>query len=164
MREVQFPVAASDVLVKTIDSFPLDPPAVERAEMVVGSVPRRRIKAGEAILANWLKLPNDVERGDPISVEVLGRRARLLDILFRPPFAFLRSYVLKLGFLEGLPGLAAAVGIVRQHGGTLKLSSRLGQGTRFRILFPLEAEDPLQSRLYLLDEPVVQCLVQVEVG
>ncbi len=39
-----------------------------------------------------------------------GRRAGLADVLFRPTFAFLRSYVLKLGFLDGLPGLAVAVG------------------------------------------------------
>jgi glycosyltransferase involved in cell wall biosynthesis len=41
-----------------------------------------------------------------------GRRARLGDVLVRPPFAFFRSYVLQLGVLEGwrgavLCGLAA---------------------------------------------------------
>ena len=34
-----------------------------------------------------------------------GRRANLLNLLFNPPAAFLRNYVLKAGFLDGIPGL-----------------------------------------------------------
>jgi len=34
-----------------------------------------------------------------------GRRCRLADVLLRPPFAFFRTYVLKLGFLDGFEGL-----------------------------------------------------------
>jgi glycosyltransferase involved in cell wall biosynthesis len=37
-----------------------------------------------------------------------GRRARLLDILLRPPWRFLRFYVLERGFLEGWRGLVMA--------------------------------------------------------
>jgi len=33
-------------------------------------------------------------------------------------------------------GLAAVLGIVRDHGGALALSSRLGEGTCFRVMFP----------------------------
>ncbi len=34
-----------------------------------------------------------------------GRRAGPLDIALHPPFAFLRNYVLKGGFRDGVPGL-----------------------------------------------------------
>lgn len=34
-----------------------------------------------------------------------GRRAGLLTLLFHPPAAFLRNYVLRAGFLDGTPGL-----------------------------------------------------------
>jgi hypothetical protein len=34
-----------------------------------------------------------------------GRRANFVDLLFNPPAAFLRNYVLKAGFLDGIPGL-----------------------------------------------------------
>ena len=38
-----------------------------------------------------------------------GRRARLRDLILRPPARFLRAYVLRLGFLDGVPGLVIAV-------------------------------------------------------
>ncbi len=38
-----------------------------------------------------------------------GRRFRWIDILFRPPFKFLRMYVLKAGFLDGMAGLVASL-------------------------------------------------------
>ncbi|HHL39515.1 MAG TPA: glycosyltransferase family 2 protein [Deltaproteobacteria bacterium] len=37
-----------------------------------------------------------------------GRRAGLVDLALRPPLAFLKSYVLRLGFLEGALGLTLA--------------------------------------------------------
>ncbi len=38
-----------------------------------------------------------------------GRRARLLDLLLRPAAAFLRAYVLKQGFRDGMPGVIIAM-------------------------------------------------------
>jgi len=38
-----------------------------------------------------------------------GRRARLRDLLLRPPARFLRAYVLRAGFRDGVPGLVIAV-------------------------------------------------------
>ena len=38
-----------------------------------------------------------------------GQRYRLTDLLFRPILRFLRCYLLKRGFLDGLPGLIIAV-------------------------------------------------------
>ena len=37
-----------------------------------------------------------------------GKRASLASIIFSPPLTFIRSYVLKLGFLDGLQGYAIA--------------------------------------------------------
>jgi len=37
-----------------------------------------------------------------------GRRASLASLLFSPGAVFLRSYIFKLGFLDGMPGLAIA--------------------------------------------------------
>jgi glycosyltransferase involved in cell wall biosynthesis len=37
-----------------------------------------------------------------------GRRSRLFDLLFRPGFRFFRGYILKRGFLDGLPGYIIA--------------------------------------------------------
>ncbi|MHC4789570.1 MAG: glycosyltransferase family 2 protein, partial [Planctomycetota bacterium] len=39
-----------------------------------------------------------------------GTRASLCNLILKPPFAFLRSYVLKAGILDGVPGLAVAMG------------------------------------------------------
>jgi glycosyltransferase involved in cell wall biosynthesis len=38
-----------------------------------------------------------------------GRRAGLLDVVLHPPAAFLRNYVLKRGFMDGLPGFIISV-------------------------------------------------------
>ncbi len=38
-----------------------------------------------------------------------GKRFRLTDILFRPPFLFFKMYILKLGFLDGVQGFILAV-------------------------------------------------------
>jgi glycosyltransferase involved in cell wall biosynthesis len=39
-----------------------------------------------------------------------GRRVNIIDhLVFRPPLSFLRDYVLKKGFLDGIPGLVIAV-------------------------------------------------------
>lgn len=38
-----------------------------------------------------------------------GRRFHFYNLLFNPPFTFLKSYLLQLGLLDGLPGLCVAV-------------------------------------------------------
>jgi glycosyltransferase involved in cell wall biosynthesis len=40
-----------------------------------------------------------------------GRRFRLTDVLIHPLYRFVRGYFLKLGFLDGLPGLIIAVNV-----------------------------------------------------
>lgn len=39
----------------------------------------------------------------------VGKRFRLTDMLFRPVFMFFKSYILKQGFRDGLPGIIIAV-------------------------------------------------------
>lgn len=41
-----------------------------------------------------------------------GKRFSLIDLLFRPPLRFIKEYVVKRGFLDGLPGLVIAVSTV----------------------------------------------------
>jgi len=53
-----------------------------------------------------------VNRFTTISAESLdraGRGAAVARMLLQPPFDFFRSYVLRRGFLDGLPGLVAAI-------------------------------------------------------
>lgn len=38
-----------------------------------------------------------------------GKKASFVDIIFRPPFAFFRAYILKLGFLDGKLGFIFSV-------------------------------------------------------
>jgi hypothetical protein len=37
-----------------------------------------------------------------------GRRCRLTDLILRPAFRFLRGYIIKRGFMDGLPGYIIA--------------------------------------------------------
>jgi len=38
-----------------------------------------------------------------------GRRAHAVDLLVHPPAAFLRNYVLRRGFLDGMAGLVLSI-------------------------------------------------------
>ncbi len=65
-----------------------------------------------------------------------GRRFRMIDLVLRPFYRFVRSYALKRGFLDGLPGFIISVSTA--HGVFLKysklwelhLTSRNGEGKR----------------------------------
>jgi len=53
-----------------------------------------------------------IDRYSAIAVEDVVKSAktfRLFNLLFNPPFRFFKDYVLKLGFLDGIPGFIIAV-------------------------------------------------------
>ena len=64
------PIRAADVVEKTVREFPTAPPAARTPTEVVGSKPRRRIRAGEPLVLRWLERPNDIEQGETVRVEV----------------------------------------------------------------------------------------------
>lgn len=49
---------------------------------------------------------------------VSGARFHLTDLLFRPPFRFFKGYILRAGFLDGMPGLIIA--LLAMYGAYLK--------------------------------------------
>lgn len=72
------PIQAADIEERLVETFPAQRNGTLTAAAVVGATPRRRIRAGEALEASWLRLPRDVERGDAVTVEVASGAARLL--------------------------------------------------------------------------------------
>lgn len=41
-----------------------------------------------------------------------GRKFSFIDLIFRPPFRFIKEYLIKKGFLDGMPGFVIAVSTV----------------------------------------------------
>lgn len=72
------PIEAADLEERLVETFPAPGRVALTAAGSVGATPRRRIRAGEALEAGWLRLPKDVERGDAVTVEVASGAARLV--------------------------------------------------------------------------------------
>jgi hypothetical protein len=60
-------------------------------------------------LADQLDRIQHFSRQAAASMHSRGRRVRWSDLCLRPPARFLRAYLLKRGFLDGVPGLVIAV-------------------------------------------------------
>lgn len=79
---------------------------------VEGSVTRL---VGELEHYSYRDLADQVERIQFFSAESAaalydqGERARIADLVLRPPARFARAYLLKRGFLDGMPGFIVAV-------------------------------------------------------
>jgi glycosyltransferase involved in cell wall biosynthesis len=88
----------------------------------VGSNPHGRVRVPGAVLrvagdcehrsyadlADQLARVQEFSRIEAERLFAAGRRARVSDLALRPPARFLRGYLVKGGFLDGVPGLAIA--------------------------------------------------------
>lgn len=81
----------------------------------------------------------DVPDGDVIYVEVedngIGINPETMKDIFDPFFS--------TKFVGRGLGLAALVGIMRTHGGAIHVSSNVGQGSTFRVLFPIAQDQDI---------------------
>jgi len=97
-------------------------------------------------------MPGNAKAGDCVLIEVkdsgCGMDAQTQARIFDPFFT-----TKEMG--TGL-GLAALLGIVRSHGGTLSLNSRPGEGSCFTIFFPQVIADQKAESLDMPEEIVVR--------
>jgi flagella basal body P-ring formation protein FlgA len=70
-------IDAVDLRVETRDDFPVPEPMPSDLAAVAGMIPRRSIRAGEAIRSSWLAPPKAVARGETVDVEVRAGGALL---------------------------------------------------------------------------------------
>jgi CheY-like chemotaxis protein len=84
-----------------------------------------------------------IRRGKYLRIDVedsgVGIEPELLGRIFEPFYTTKRT-----GAAAGL-GLAVVHGIVREHGGTLEVSSSIGVGTRVRIHLPIAGQVPIET-------------------
>jgi signal transduction histidine kinase len=107
--------------------------------------------ADEELLHSSL-FPEALKPGDYALIEVVddgcGIAPENLERIFEPFFS--------TRFTGRGLGLSAVLGIVRGHGGTIKVQSTPGQGTRFQIWLPHIAPPPDQPVVASLNEPQSQ--------
>jgi glycosyltransferase involved in cell wall biosynthesis len=98
--------------------------------------------AGEIEHYSYVDLQDQIARiqsfSDTAAREMFrnGRHARLADLVFRPAARFLRGYLLKLGFLDGMPGFiiaaATAFYVFLKYAKLWELERRQGRADRPR--------------------------------
>ncbi len=99
---------------------------------------RTRVIRADRRLLDSTYLQNDMTEGSCVSMEVIddgpGMKPETQSRVFDPFFSTKQTG-------RGL-GLAVVLGIVRRHGGALRLDSRTGGGTVFQLLFPPSERPP----------------------
>ena len=94
------------------------------------------LRMSSQALSAWNMGKTQMPAGNYVMLEVSdtghGMDAQTLKKIFDPFFSTKSSG-------HGL-GLAAVLGIVRSHGGSLRVRSELGKGTVFKMIFPASAE------------------------
>jgi DNA-binding response OmpR family regulator len=132
----------------------------EKGGTVVVATGVERIESG----AGFQVAPDEVEPGDYAWIEVrdtgCGMEAQTIGKIFEPFFS--------TKFLGRGLGLAAVAGIVRSHGGLLRVESVPEAGSCFRMYLPLvrqpapaQHESPAETVLVADDEPIVRQIVKV---
>jgi two-component system cell cycle sensor histidine kinase/response regulator CckA len=103
-----------------------------------------RLQTENVILAETDVSPYKLEPGEFVKISVsdngIGMDETTQQRVFEPFFTTMGA-----GKAKGL-GLAAAYGIVRNHGGIIRVSSKRGEGTAFEIFLPVSNAKILQDR------------------
>ena len=126
---------------------------------VVVSTGMERIESG----SGFQVVPDEMKAGDYSWIEVrdtgCGMEASTVEKIFEPFFS--------TKFLGRGLGLAAVAGIVRSHGGLLRVESAPGAGSCFRMYLPTprpapaKGEIPADTVLVVDDEAIVRQIVKV---
>ncbi len=116
-----------NLLVNAFEAFAEATPDVE--------VRLERVRADRAYLAATF-LDDDLEPGEYVALDVIdrgcGMEEKTAQCVFDPFFT--------TKFTGRGLGLAVVLGIVRGHGGAIEVDSKVGEGTRFRVLLPVATE------------------------
>lgn len=70
-------IDSPQLVIRTGPRFPFGAAPLDSVERIAGQKPTRMIRAGEPIFASMLTKPHEVERGDPVAVEVSSGDAKL---------------------------------------------------------------------------------------
>lgn len=111
----------------------------EQGEIFV-SIKVKKIKSSDLLKGNFSNVVSD---GEYVSVKVkdsgCGMSSDVIEKIFDPFFS-------TKSFGQGL-GLAAVLGIVKSHHGSIGIKSNRGSGTTIEILFPVEKNELSQADL-----------------
>lgn len=115
----------------------------KRRKKVLTETNHTAAKQRENISTANIKVEDDTELTVICSISDTGHgiRPEHLDKIFDPFFT-----TKEVGQGTGL-GLSISYGIMEKHGGQIKVESTPGEGTTFRLLFPVSVLSPVQNKL-----------------